>query len=110
MEIPMPANMEQFQSSLWSWVTYEINPQGATDTVDVLLVSNAQDGMYMIIPPDKPTTWGDLLNQTWATVKQPTGATEPQTWADVISPKGVISAVDTQGKKFGVTHSSSMPP
>lgn len=37
-----------FQSNVWSWATYEINPPGSTASVDVLLISNAQDGMYMI--------------------------------------------------------------
>lgn len=39
---------ETFQSNVWSWATYEINPPGSTASVDVLLISNAQDGMYMV--------------------------------------------------------------
>lgn len=37
-----------FTNNKWSWVTYEINPEGSTASVDVLLISNADDGMYMI--------------------------------------------------------------
>lgn len=39
---------EAFQSNVWSWVTYEINPPGSEASVDVLIISNAKDGMYMI--------------------------------------------------------------
>lgn len=99
--LPMPSGVETFTSSLWSWVTYEINPEVGEDTVDVLLVSNAEDGMYMIVPPDKPTTWGDLkLTRTWGTVKTLDNVT--QTWGDTASPQWMVTPVDTQGKKFGV--------
>lgn len=37
-----------YQSNVWSWVTYEINPDGSEAPVDVLLLSNAQDGMIMV--------------------------------------------------------------
>lgn len=47
-ELEMPEDVEEFNSNVWSWVTYEINPPGSTAPVDVLLISNALDGMYMI--------------------------------------------------------------
>lgn len=37
-----------YQRSVWSWVTYEINPEGSEAPVDVLLLSNALDGMVMV--------------------------------------------------------------
>ena len=39
-----------YQSSNWSWVTYESNPDpdAREASIDVLLISNADDGMYMI--------------------------------------------------------------
>lgn len=39
-----------FESNNWSWVTYEINPDpdSREASIDVLLISNAQDGMYMV--------------------------------------------------------------
>lgn len=37
-----------FKNDKWSWVTYEINPVGSTASVDVLLISNADDGMFMV--------------------------------------------------------------
>lgn len=39
-----------FESDRWSWVTYEINPDpdAREGSIDVLLISNADDGMYMI--------------------------------------------------------------
>lgn len=37
-----------FASNVWSWASYEINPEGSANPVDVLLLSNAQDGMVMI--------------------------------------------------------------
>ena len=36
------------QSNVWSYAAYEINPAGSTSPVDVLLMSNAYDGMIMI--------------------------------------------------------------
>lgn len=39
---------EAFNSSVWSCVTYEINLPGSTAPVDVLLMSNAEDGMIMV--------------------------------------------------------------
>lgn len=64
-----------FESSKWSWASYEINPEGSTESVDVLLISNAIDGMYIIKPPYT--------------------ATEP-------NPDWAVEIVDTKGKKFGV--------
>ena len=34
--------------NVWSWVSYEINPDGSESPVDVLLLSNATDGMVML--------------------------------------------------------------
>lgn len=39
---------ERYQSSVWSCVTYEINPDDSDDPVDVLLMSNALDGMICV--------------------------------------------------------------
>lgn len=44
----MPEGLAEFQSSVWSWVSYEINPEGSKAPVDVLLLSNALDGMFMV--------------------------------------------------------------
>lgn len=48
--IDMPEGMEGqlFQSNTWSWVTYEINPDSEHASVDVLLISNAKDGMFLL--------------------------------------------------------------
>lgn len=40
-----------FSCNVWSYVTYEINPVGSSSPVDILLLSNAQDGMIMVVPP-----------------------------------------------------------
>lgn len=37
-----------YQSNKWSWVSYEINPEGATSPVDVLVLSNPKDGMVYV--------------------------------------------------------------
>ncbi len=37
-----------YSSNVWSWVSYEINPEGSAAPVDVLLLSNASDGMVMV--------------------------------------------------------------
>ena len=46
--IPMPDGVTAFESNVWSFATYEINPEGSSESVDVLLMSNAKDGMYMV--------------------------------------------------------------
>lgn len=48
--IPMPPTYpgEEYQCSQWSCVSYEINPEDSTSPVDVLLMSNARDGMICI--------------------------------------------------------------
>lgn len=47
-ELAMPSGVTAFQSNVWSYATYEINPTGSTEPIDVLLISNASDGMYMV--------------------------------------------------------------
>lgn len=70
--ITMPNGITSFESSLWSWVTYETNVDPSENTIDVLLVSNAKDGMFMIIPPDRPTTWQDVYDTyKWGPIDDP---------------------------------------
>lgn len=47
-ELSCPNGITSFQSNNWSCVTYEINPEGSTASVDVMLLSNAMDGMVMV--------------------------------------------------------------
>jgi hypothetical protein len=47
-QLTMPTGVTSFSSNKWSFVTYEINPEGSEASVDVLLISNATDGMYMV--------------------------------------------------------------
>ena len=95
-EIQLPMDVGgAFNKSVWSWVTYEIHPEESQDTVDVLLMSNEEDGMIMIIPPDRPTTWGDIKEFTWEYVMD-------MTWLQVTSKDWHIVHVDTKGYKFGV--------
>lgn len=75
MELGYPSGVTAWQCDVWSFVTYEINPEGAASPVDVLLMSNAEDGMIMIVPPYTATT----SNPDWK-----------------------IETINTQGKKFGV--------
>ena len=37
-----------YASDVWSWVTYEINPEGSESPVDVLILSNPEDGMIYV--------------------------------------------------------------
>lgn|GEM_PF-1990551 len=103
-EIDLPEGVSSFACDVWSWVTYEINPEGVDYTIDVLLISNAQDGMFMVIPPDMPTTWNLVKQRTWGTVKT-------DTWGETVSEQWTIAPVDTRAdptddtepqKKFGV--------
>lgn len=101
MEIQLPESIDAFESSVWSWVTYEQSYTTQDDppesiTVDVLLMSNQKDGMIMVTPPDRPRTWGDLKStQTWESM-------EDDTWLEASSPAWVIAPVDTGDYKFGV--------
>ena len=74
-QLAYPTGITAWQSNVWSWVTYEINPAGSSSPVDVLLLSNAKDGMIMVVPPYTATT----PNPDWK-----------------------ITQINTQGKKFGV--------
>lgn len=47
-ELPMPDGISSYQSNTWSCVSYEINPEGSAASVDVMLLSNAYDGMVMV--------------------------------------------------------------
>lgn len=47
-ELDPPEGLDSYQSDEWSWVAYEINPAGSPAPVDVLLMSNAVDGMFML--------------------------------------------------------------
>ena len=94
MEIELPSGVTAFQSNVWSWVTYEINPEVGSNTVDVVLMSNAKDGMYMIVPPDRPTTHDDLSEFTH-------NALAAKTHDQMSSPAWTIRTIDTNGKKFG---------
>ena len=96
MPITLPSGITAYQSSAWSWVTYEIPDESdPTKTIDVLLMSNAVDGMIMVIPPERPRTWGDVKTMTWGDVKT-------MTWGELLSPVWQIHAIDTEGYKFGV--------
>jgi len=61
----------------------------------VLLMSNAEDGMIMIIPPDRPSTWGDVKEHDWTYHMS-------YTWLETESPAWNINRIDTKSKKFGV--------
>lgn len=92
MDIELPTGVDSFSNNVWSCVTYEITENGIT--VDVLLISNADDGMYMIVPPDRPANWADIKEHDWDWVKA-------KTWGELKSPRWVMRTVDTKGKKFG---------
>lgn len=47
-QLAMPTGVSSYTSNRWSWVSYEINPEGSDTSVDVLLLSNAVDGMVMV--------------------------------------------------------------
>lgn len=47
-ELDPPAGVGPWQGTEWSWCCYEINEPGAAAPIDVLLMSNALDGMIMI--------------------------------------------------------------
>ena len=110
VQIDMPTGISSFESNVWSWATYEIpvteeiDGETVTKTVDIVLISNASDGMFMIVPPDAPSIWQDALSDTWNDALS-------GTWGDDLSPDWHIRMVDTRAdpddedepqKKFGV--------
>ena len=94
-EITVPISIGLFQSNVWSYVTYELNEAGHTGTVDVLLISNAVDGMYVVIPPDRPSIIADYAAYTIAEVGS-------YTLQELTSPAWTVRPVETYGNKFGV--------
>lgn len=47
-QLAFPTGVTSYSCNVWSWVTYEINPEGSDSPVDVLILSNATDGMVMV--------------------------------------------------------------
>lgn len=48
VQLGFPSGVTGYQCNVWSYVVYEINPAGSTSPVDIILMSNAKDGMVMI--------------------------------------------------------------
>lgn len=47
--LPLPESVpDGFISNTWSWVDYEYTPEGSEEPHDVILLSNANDGMFML--------------------------------------------------------------
>ena len=92
-EIAMPEGVDAFESNAWSWITYEINQAGVDHPIDVLIMSNAKDGMMMVIPPDRPVEWGDIYTgsgdtgDTWGDLYDPETPDAGLTWGEVYSEK-----------------------
>lgn len=91
-EILLPVSVGTFESNQWSFVTYEINE--GTSTVDVLLMSNAVDGMIMVIPPDRPSIIEDYANYTIEELAN-------YTIQELASPSWNVRKIDTPAR-FGV--------
>jgi len=47
-QLAMPSGVTAYASNVWSWAAYEVNEAGSDASVDVLLLSNAIDGMVMV--------------------------------------------------------------
>ena len=67
VEAQMPEGTDTFASNTWSWVDYEYTPDGEDEPHDVILFSNANDGMFMldsktfeISPIDAPYKFGTI--------------------------------------------------
>lgn len=86
---------EPFTNNVWSWCTYEQNVDGVDHPVDVMLISNADDGMYIVSPPDRPSIWNDYTTYSWNDMAE-------DDWDTARSPAWNVTPIDTQGKKFGI--------
>ena len=104
--VTLPTGVDAYNSSLWSCVNYEINVQGFTYPRDVMLMSNAQDGMIMVVPPEEWALWADVVSYDW-----PDPDEDDTTWGEDMIAEWTIQAIDTRSdptdesepqKKFGV--------
>ena len=55
-QLSFPDGVSEYQSNTWSCVTYEENPEGAENPIDVLLMSNVKDGMICVHGDDMRVT------------------------------------------------------
>lgn len=94
IEIPLPSGVTAFNCSVWSWVTYEVSVDGVDHPIDILILSNAEDGMIYITPPDRPAVWNDYAETKWNAIGD--------TWEDVMSPRWTITRNTDLDKNFGV--------
>ena len=108
IQINMPQNFGTFSNNVWSWVTYEVADTDSEQnpiTVDVLLISNADDGLFMVKPPERPTKYEELTEYTH-------NALHLMTHSQIHSEKWQATRVDTRanptqglitdGPRFGV--------
>lgn len=96
IEIPLPAGLPAFTCSVWSWVTYEDNEvQGVDHPVDFLILSNAEDGMIYIYPPDRPSIIDDYEEDTIDFLSS-------KTLEEMVSPAWAIQRNTSISYKFGV--------
>ena len=95
MRLEMPDGITRFTNNKWSWVTYETTSPDNPVPVDVLLMSNKDDGLIMVTPPDRMRTWNDLKSFNWGTVGE-------EDWQDVKTARWTITVVDTGGYRFGI--------
>lgn len=93
--IDLPVGVTAFQKNVWSWTVYEISIDGYDVPVDVLVISNDEDGMFIVVPSDTARTWGMMKKLTWGQVKQ-------YDWSWLKDQKWMMLPVDTKGNKFGV--------
>lgn len=95
--IPMPSGITAFESSVWSWVTYEQTSALTDHPIDMLVMSNAKDGMIFITPPDRPTILNDNANTTLNEL-----GTTYATLEEWLSPRWVVTPNTDLTVKFGV--------
>ena len=83
--IELPDGIDAFSSNDWSWVTYEDNTN-PDKTIDVVIMSNAKDGMIMIKPPDAPFTWNSVKSHYWSYYySDDSDDTNDKTWQDMMT-------------------------
>lgn len=103
LEIRRSGTLPPYTNSVWSWCTYEVNVNGIDHPIDVVLMSNADDGMIMITPPERPKTWADIAEFTWGDFVADEEEETSDVWEDIYSEAWTIqTVVIPDGKKFGV--------
>ena len=113
IEVYRAPGADPFTNNVWSWCAYEQNPASSDHPIDVVVMSNADDGMIVVTPPDRYSNWNDTKEYDWGEIYYPEDGETPEftpgtkTWKDVLAPNWTVSTVsiedaDDNDIRFGI--------